>query len=380
MAYYFDNASTTPVDPRVVERMSTCLSAHGTFGNPASTTHGFGWFASEEVEWARNTVAEVIDADPREIVWTSGATEADNLAIQGVVDALSAERGRNRIVTLASEHKAVLDTCAHLTGCEVVVLKPNPHGLIDLDALAEALTEQTLLVTVMLVNNETGVIQPIRDIADMAHQAGALMHSDLAQAIGKVDVSVQALDIDLASLSAHKTHGPKGIGALYVRRTSAVRIAEQQHGGGHERGMRSGTLPTHQIVGMAEAYRLAQQDLEQEYARIEQLKAHVIAAVSALEDVQINGHNTVPHILNLTIKGVDAEPLMAAMPDIGLSTGSACNSATLEPSHVLQSMGLTRADGLSSVRISFGRTTTREAVDHLIHSLTHAVQSLRSRS
>ena len=380
MAFYFDNASTTPVDPRVVERMNGCLSAEGTFGNPASTTHGFGWFASEEVEWARATVAEVIDADPREIVWTSGATEADNLAIRGVVDALCIERGRNRIVTLASEHKAVLDTCAHLAGCEVIILKPRSDGLIDLDALAEVLTDQTLLVSVMLVNNETGVVQPIQEIATMAHQAGALMHSDLAQAVGKLEVSMRALDLDLASLSAHKTHGPKGVGALYVRRSSDVRVAEQQHGGGHERGMRSGTLPTHQLVGMAEAYRLAQQDFEAEYARVDQLRTRVVDAVLGLGDIQINGRKTVPHILNLTVQGVDAEPLMAAMPEIGLSTGSACNSATLEPSHVLQSMGLTRADGLSSVRMSFGRTTTLEAVDHLIHSFTEAVQSLRSRS
>ena len=380
MAFYFDNASTTPVDPRVVERMNGCLSAEGTFGNPASTTHGFGWFASEEVEWARATVAEVIDADPREIVWTSGATEADNLAIRGVVDALCSERGRNRIVTLASEHKAVLDTCAHLAGCEVIILRPRSDGLIDLDALAEVLTDQTLLVSVMLVNNETGVVQPIHEIAKMAHQAGALMHSDLAQAVGKLEVSMRALDLDLASLSAHKTHGPKGVGALYVRRSSDVRVAEQQHGGGHERGMRSGTLPTHQLVGMAEAYRLAQQDFEAEYARVDQLRTRVVDAVLGLGDIQINGRKTVPHILNLTVQGVDAEPLMAAMPEIGLSTGSACNSATLEPSHVLQSMGLTRADGLSSVRMSFGRTTTVEAVDHLIHSFTEAVQSLRSRS
>lgn len=380
MAFYFDNASTTPVDPRVVERMNGCLSAEGTFGNPASTTHGFGWFASEEVEWARATVAEVIDADPREIVWTSGATEADNLAIRGVVDALCIERGRNRIVTLASEHKAVLDTCAHLAGCEVIILKPRSDGLIDLDALAEVLTDQTLLVSVMLVNNETGVVQPIQEIAQMAHQAGALMHSDLAQAVGKLEVSMRALDLDLASLSAHKTHGPKGVGALYVRRSSDVRVAEQQHGGGHERGMRSGTLPTHQLVGMAEAYRLAQQDFAAEYARVDQLRTRVVDAVLGLGDIQINGRKTVPHILNLTVQGVDAEPLMAAMPEIGLSTGSACNSATLEPSHVLQSMGLTRADGLSSVRMSFGRTTTLEAVDHLIHSFTEAVQSLRSRS
>ena len=380
MAFYFDNASTTPVDPRVVERMNGCLSAEGTFGNPASTTHGFGWFASEAVEWARATVAEVIDADPREIVWTSGATEADNLAIRGVVDALCIERGRNRIVTLASEHKAVLDTCAHLAGCEVIILKPRSDGLIDLDALAEVLSDQTLLVSVMLVNNETGVVQPIHEIAKMAHQAGALMHSDLAQAVGKLEVSMRALDLDLASLSAHKTHGPKGVGALYVRRSSDVRVAEQQHGGGHERGMRSGTLPTHQLVGMAEAYRLAQQDFAAEYARVDQLRTRVVDAVLGLGDIQINGRKTVPHILNLTVQGVDAELLMAAMPEIGLSTGSACNSATLEPSHVLQSMGLTRADGLSSVRMSFGRTTTLEAVDHLIHSLTEAVQSLRSRS
>lgn len=377
MPYYFDNASTTPVDPRVIDRMNACLSADGVFGNPASTTHGFGWFASEEVEWARATVAEVIKADPREIVWTSGATESDNLAIRGVVDALgSAER--RRVITLASEHKAVLDTCAHLAEVDVVVLNPCADGLIDFEALDAALAEPTLLVSVMLVNNETGVIQPIAEIAQRAHAAGALMHADCAQAIGKVPVSVDSLQLDLASMSAHKTHGPKGVGALYVRRNSKVEVAEQQHGGGHERGMRSGTLPTHQIVGMAEAYRLAHAEFEVEFTRIEELRAQFLGGIEPLEGIQINGRETVPHIVNLTVNGVDAEQLIAAMPDIGISTGSACNSATLEPSHVLQSMGLSRADGLSSVRISFGRTTTQEAVDHLINSFTRAVHSLRS--
>ncbi len=376
--WYFDNASTTPVDPRVADRMATCMTADGCFANPASTTHGFGWQASEEIEWARETVASTIGADPREIVFTSGATEADNLAIRGVYEALAESSGRHRVITLASEHKAVLDTCHHLpASADCVVLKPMPDGQIDWSAFDAALTAQTLLVSVMLVNNETGVIQDLARVSALAKARGALVHSDLAQAIGKCPVHVAHLGLDLASLSAHKTYGPKGIGALYVRRSPEVRIAEQQHGGQHERGMRSGTLPTHQIVGMAEAYRLAAMESDAETAQIAEYRQQIVDCCEALGGIHVNGAGGVPHILNVTVDGVDAEPLMAAMPEIAISTGSACNSATLEPSHVLQSMGLSRQEGLSSIRISFGRMTSTEAITDFVACFRRAVTGLR---
>ena len=377
MTVYFDNASTTPVDPRVMDKMSKCLGADGTFGNPASTTHGFGWLASEEVEWARDTIAQTIGADPREIVWTSGATESDNLAIRGVVEAMRHSTGRSKIITLETEHKAVLDTCANLRDVDVVYLKPDADGVLNLNRLAEVLDDNTLLVSVMLVNNETGVVQPIQEIARLAHQAGAVMHSDLAQSAGKLDWTVETLGIDLGSLSAHKIHGPKGVGALYVKRGSC-RIAEQQHGGQHERGMRSGTLPTHQLVGMAEAYRIAAEESGLEIQRINGYRDRIETAIEAIGGIRINGARGVPHIVNVTIDGVDAERLMAAMPEVAVSTGSACNSATLEPSHVLQSMGLSRQEGLSSLRISVGRMTTDEEIDLLVDTLSHAVSQLRS--
>ncbi|MCH1449767.1 MAG: aminotransferase class V-fold PLP-dependent enzyme [Litoricolaceae bacterium] len=377
MTVYFDNASTTPVDPRVMDKMLTCLGADGTFGNPASTTHGFGWLASEEVEWARDTIAQTIGADPREIVWTSGATESNNLAIRGVVEAMRHSTGRSKIITLETEHKAVLDTCANLRDVDVVYLKPDADGVLNLNRLAEVLDDNTLLVSVMLVNNETGVVQPIQEIAHLAHQAGALMHSDLAQSVGKLDWTVETLGIDLGSLSAHKIHGPKGIGALYVKRGSC-RIAEQQHGGQHERGMRSGTLPTHQLVGMAEAYRIAAEESGLEIQRINGYRDRIETAIEAIGGIRINGARGVPHIVNVTIDGVDAERLMAAMPEVAVSTGSACNSATLEPSHVLQSMGLSRQEGLSSLRISVGRMTTDKEIDLLLDTLSYAVSQLRS--
>ena len=377
MTVYFDNASTTPVDPRVMDKMSKCLGADGTFGNPASTTHGFGWLASEEVEWARDTIAQTIGADPREIVWTSGATESDNLAIRGVVEAMRHSTGRSKIITLETEHKAVLDTCANLRDVDVVYLKPDADGVLNLNRLAEVLDDNTLLVSVMLVNNETGVVQPIQEIARLANQAGAVMHSDLAQSVGKLDWTVETLGIDLGSLSAHKIHGPKGVGALYVKRGSC-RIAEQQHGGQHERGMRSGTLPTHQLVGMAEAYRIAAEESGLEIQRINGYRDRIETAIEAIGGIRINGARGVPHIVNVTIDGVDAERLMAAMPEVAVSTGSACNSATLEPSHVLQSMGLSRQEGLSSLRISVGRMTTDEEIDLLLDTLSYAVSQLRS--
>lgn len=376
---YFDYASTTPLDQRVIDKMVACLSLNGIFGNPASTTHGFGWLASEEIEAARETVANVIGADPREIVWTSGATESNNLAIRGVFQALSQSDGRSRVITMATEHKAVLDTCANLKNADVITLHPKADGLVCLNEMAEALNDQTLLVSVMLVNNETGVVQPIREIADMAHRVGAFVHSDLAQSVGKLAWSVDDLGIDLGSLSAHKIHGPKGVGALYVRRQSEVRVAEQQHGGQHERGMRSGTLPTHQIVGMSEAFQIAKACLFEELKRINSIRDQVEASCLKLGGVRFNGLRGVPHILNVSFEGIDAEQLMAAMPLIAVSTGSACNSATLEPSHVLQSMGLSRQQGLASLRISFGRMTSDKDVDTLSNSLVKIVSQLRSR-
>jgi len=310
-------------------------------------------------------------------VWTSGATESDNLAIRGVLEGMANSSGRHKIITMETEHKAVLDTCAHLSGAEVVYLKPESDGLLSLDSLAKVLDDTVLLVSVMLVNNETGVIQPLKEIAGMAHDAGALMHSDLAQSVGKLPWTVDSLAIDLGSLSAHKVHGPKGIGALYVRRGSC-RVAEQQHGGHHERGMRSGTLPTHQIVGMGEAYRIAQLESNAEIERLNQYRDQIEAAIEQVGGIRCNGQRGVPHILNITIEGVDAERLMAAMPQIAVSTGSACNSATIEPSHVLQSMGLTRQQGLSSLRISLGRMTTADEVSILTSVLTDAVSQLRS--
>ena len=376
--HYFDHASTTPVDARVVREMCAYLEIEGQFGNPASTTHGFGWEASEAVEAAREMVADTLGAGPREIVWTSGATEADNLAIKGLFEAMATSTGRNKIVTLASEHKAVLDPVQYLqrhAGADVVVLNPLPSGLIDLDALEAVLDQTTLLVSVMAVNNETGVVQPLAEIAQRTRVHGAYLHSDMAQAIGKIDTDVAQLGVDLASLSAHKVHGPKGVGALYVRR-GQFRVGEQMHGGGHERGMRSGTLPTHQLVGMAAAYRLGQSEGPEDRLRLQRYRQRVLEALAKLGGVRVNGEG-VPHILNITVDGVEAEPLMAAMPEIAISTGSACNSATLEPSHVLRSMGLSRQEGLSSLRVSFGRTTSDPDIIALIDALTRAISGLR---
>ena len=374
---YFDNASTTPVDKRVIEKMQSCLRADGIFGNPASTTHSFGWMASEEVEWSREMVADCIGADPREIVWTSGATESDNLAIRGTVEAMRTSSGRAKIITMESEHKAVIDTCSHLDDVDLVLLEPKSSGLVCLNTLAKALDENTLLVSIMLVNNETGVIQPIEEISRLAHEIGAFVHSDLAQAVGKLPWTVDQLGIDLGSLSAHKIHGPKGIGALYVRR-DRCQVAEQQHGGKHERGMRSGTLPAHQIVGMAEAYRLANQEASSEIQRLDHFRDQIETTLQDLGGIQFNGERGVPHILNFSVDGLDAERLMAAIPQIAVSTGSACNATAIEPSHVLRAMGLSRQQGLSSIRVSTARMTTEDDVTMLLDSLRHAVSQLRS--
>ena len=376
---YFDYASSTPIDPFVAEKMFSCMTEKGYFANPASNTHRLGWEAAEQVEWARELVANCIGSNPMEIVWTSGATESDNLALKGVVESLYPQAGRNKIVTLASEHKAVLDPLYALKriGIEPIVLRPQKDGLIDLDQLAMVLDEKVLLVSIMAVNNETGVIQPLRQICNLARGVGALVHSDFAQAMGKLDFSVSSLGVDLASFSAHKAIGPKGIGVLYVRRSPELKLSQQQHGGGHERGMRSGTLPTHQIVGMAEAFKLVDASFEEDLARVKTFRNKVLDLFETVGGVSINGKQTVPHIINCTVEGIYAETLIAATPEIAISSGSACNSATVEPSHVLKAMGLSREEGLSSIRISFGKSTNDTEVEILLSTLKRAIIGLR---
>lgn len=375
---YFDYAATTPVDPRVADKMMSCLTMAGNFGNPASRTHVFGWRAEQAVEAARRQVAELVKADPREIIWTSGATESDNLAIKGVAE-FHQERGRH-IITSAIEHKAVLDTCKALEqrGFEVTYLKPGADGLILPEMVAEALRPDTILVSLMHVNNELGVLTDIAAIADITRQAGVFLHVDAAQSAGKVAIDLERWPVDLMSFSAHKVYGPKGIGALYVRRQPKVRLAAQMHGGGHEQGMRSGTLATHQIVGMGEAFALAGQALEEEAARIAGLRQRLWEGVRDLPGVSLNGHpeQRVCGILNLAFRGIDGESLMLALKDLALSSGSACTSTSVEPSYVLKGIGLSDALALSSLRFSLGRFTTEADVDQAIAQIRHAVTRL----
>jgi len=377
---YLDYSATTPVDPRVVEKMIPWL--YERFGNPASSSHAYGWDAEEAVEQARADVAQLVNADAREIVWTSGATESDNLAIKGVA-AQYASRGRH-IVTVKTEHKAVLDTCAHLQrqGFELTYLDVRPDGLIDLDALRAALRPDTILVSVMLVNNEIGVVQDIAAIGAICHDKGIVFHVDAAQATGKVDIDLQAVNVDLMSFSAHKTYGPKGIGALYIRRKPRVRLEAQIHGGGHERGFRSGTLATHQIVGMGEAYRLARQDMAAENDRIRMLRDRLWAGLSRLDEVYLNGdlERRVAHNLNVSFNYIEGESLIMGLKDLAVSSGSACTSASLEPSYVLRALG--RSDELahSSIRFTLGRFTTAHDIDVAIQSVSGQVGRLREMS
>ncbi len=379
---YLDYAATTPVDPRVAAKLMEHLTEEGVFGNPASRSHAFGWRAEEAVENARRQVADLVHCDPKEIVWTSGATESDNLAIKGVAHFYQ-EKGRH-IVTCKTEHKAVLDACRHLenSGWEVTYLTPEPSGLIDLNKLEGALRKDTVLVSIMHVNNEIGVIQDIQTIGEMTRERGILFHVDAAQSPGKVPIDLGQLKVDLMSLSAHKTYGPKGIGALFVRRKPRVRIEAQMHGGGHERGMRSGTLPTHQIVGMGEAYRIAGEEMVPEVERIRGLRDRLLAGIQDLEQVYINGslEQRVPHNLNVSFSFVEGESLMMSLKDLAISSGSACTSASLEPSYVLRALG--RSDELahSSLRISIGRFTTTEDIDHVVVKLREAVLRLRDLS
>ncbi|MDC0663298.1 IscS subfamily cysteine desulfurase [Marinobacter sp. SS21] len=375
---YMDYAATTPVDGAVAEEMTKCLTVDGVFGNPASRSHGFGWQAEAAVENARRQVADLIGADPREIVWTSGATESDNLAIKGAV----AGKVNPHIVTSSIEHKAVLDTCKWLEskGCSVTWLVPDDAGRITPAQVVDALTEQTVLVSLMLVNNELGTVTDIAAIGECLRARGVLFHVDAAQAAGKMPVNVQTLNVDLLSLSGHKVYGPKGVGALYVRRAPGVHVEAQMHGGGHERGMRSGTLPTHQIVGMGKAFELAGEYLDQERARLEALRARFLEGVQALEGVRLNGHTVhrVPGIMNLSFEGVEAESLMLGLRELAVSSGSACASATLEPSYVLRGIGLSDEQAHRALRFSIGRYTSEEEVDFAASQVIDVVRRLRA--
>lgn len=379
---YLDYAATTPADPRVAEKMMQFLTMDGTFGNPASRSHRFGWQAEEAVDVARNQIAELIGADPREIVFTSGATESDNLAIKGAAH-FHQEKGRH-IITSQTEHKAVLDTCVQLEreGFTVTYLAPQSNGIINLDELKAAMREDTVLVSIMHVNNETGVVQDIAAIGELCRTRDILFHVDATQSVGKLPVDVSQLNIDLMSFSAHKLYGPKGIGGLYARRKPRTRIEAQIHGGGHERGMRSGTLPVHQIVGMGEAYRIAKEEMAEESARLAGLRQKLWQGIGAIEEVYLNGdlEKGAPNILNVSFNYVDGESLIMALKDLALSSGSACTSASLEPSYVLRALGLDDELAHSSLRFSLGRFTTSEEIDYAVELLHKSIRRLRELS
>ena len=377
---YMDYSATTPVDPRVAAKMIPYLTEQ--YGNPASRSHHYGWEAEEGVELARAQVAALVNADPKEIVWTSGATESNNLAIKGAAHFYQG-KGKH-IVTMRIEHKAVIDTVRELEreGFTATYLDPEPNGLLDLEKFKESLRPDTILVSIMYVNNEIGVIQDIAAIGEICRAKGILFHVDAAQATGKVQIDLQKLKVDLMSFSAHKTYGPKGIGALYVQRKPRVRLEAQMHGGGHERGMRSGTLATHQIVGMGEAFRIAQEEMVSENERVRMLRDRLLAGLMTMEEVHINGDmdQRVPHNLNLSFNFVEGESLIMAIKDVAVSSGSACTSASLEPSYVLRALG--RSDELahSSIRFSVGRFTTVEEVDFVIDLLQRKIGKLRELS
>jgi len=379
---YFDYSATTPVDKRVAEKMMQFLTTDGVYGNPASRSHKFGWQAEEAVDIARNQVADLINADPREIVFTSGATESDNLAIKGVAHFYS-KKGKH-IITSKTEHKAVLDTCRELErqGFEVTYLDPETNGLIDLNKLQNAMRDDTILVSIMHVNNEIGVIQDISEIGEMCRARKIIFHVDAAQSAGKILIDMQTLKVDLMSFSAHKIYGPKGIGALYVRRKPRIRLEAQMHGGGHERGMRSGTLPTHQIVGMGEAFRLAKAEMAQDIAHVTAMRDRLWAGLSTMEQVFINGDANKRYAgnLNVSFNFVEGESLIMALKDLAVSSGSACTSASLEPSYVLRALGLNDEMAHSSIRFSFGRFTRAEEIDYAIDLIKQSIGHLRDMS
>ncbi len=379
---YLDYAATTPVDPRVAKEMIKFLTPDTEFGNPASRSHAYGWHADDAVKQARQNVAALINADPKEIVWTSGATESDNLAIKGAAHFYK-KKGKH-IVTSKTEHKAILDTCRQLEreGYEVTYLDPEKDGLISIEKFSAALREDTIVASIMHVNNEIGVIQNIESMAEIARSRGIIFHVDAAQSAGKVAIDMQKLKVDLMSFSAHKVYGPKGIGALYVRRKPRVRLEAQMHGGGHERGLRSGTLATHQIVGMGEAFRIAKEEMEIENQRILKLRSRLLDGFQDIEEIYVNGdlQNRVPHNLNVSFNFVEGESLIMAIKDLAVSSGSACTSASLEPSYVLRAIG--RSDELahSSIRFTIGRFTTEKDIDYAIKLLHEKIDKLRELS
>ncbi|CAE6712231.1 IscS subfamily cysteine desulfurase [Paraburkholderia haematera] len=377
---YMDYSATTPIDPRVVDKMIPYLREQ--FGNPASRSHKYGWDAERAVEEARENVAALVNADPREIIWTSGATESDNLAIKGAAHFYKS-KGKH-IITVKTEHKAVLDTCRELEreGFDVTYLDVKDDGLIDLEKFKAALRPDTILVSVMSVNNEIGVIQDIEAIGEITREKGIIFHVDAAQATGKIEIDLQKLKVDLMSFSAHKTYGPKGIGALYVRRKPRIRIEAQMHGGGHERGMRSGTLATHQIVGMGEAFRIAREEMATENERIRMLRDRLLRGLQDMEETYVNGHmeKRVPHNLNISFNFVEGESLIMAVKDVAVSSGSACTSASLEPSYVLRALGRNDELAHSSIRFTVGRFTTEQDVDYVINLLKTKISKLRDLS
>jgi cysteine desulfurase len=379
---YMDYSATTPVDERVAEKMMTYLTRQGHFGNPASRSHEFGWKAEKAVEEARAHVAALINADPREIIWTSGATESDNLAIKGAAHFYQ-KQGKH-IITLKTEHKAVLDSCRQLEreGYEVTYLDPEPSGLLDLDKFRSALRDDTILVSIMHVNNEIGVIQDIAAIGEICRDRKIIFHVDAAQSAGKIEIDMDKLKVDLMAFSAHKIYGPKGIGALYVRRKPRVRVEAQMHGGGHERGMRSGTLATHQIAGMGEAFRIAKAEMAEDEARVRALRDRLWAGLNDMEEVYLNGDmaQRVPGNLNVSFNYVEGESLIMALKDMAVSSGSACTSSSLEPSYVLRALGRNDELAHSSIRFTIGRFTTREEVDYVIDLVKEKVNKLRELS
>ena len=379
---YFDYASTTPADPRVVKKMQDCLSLDGNFGNPASRSHAFGWKAEEAIEEARQHVADLVNCDSREIVWTSGATESDNLAIKGAARFYKTKG--NHIITSKIEHKAVLDSCRQLEreGFLVTYLEPDNNGIVSPESVKNAMNSETILVSLMHINNEIGVVNDIESIGKITREAGVIFHVDAAQSTGKLPIDLTDLNVDLMSFSAHKTYGPKGIGAMYARRKPRIRLEAQIHGGGHERGMRSGTLATHQIVGMGEAFRIAKLDMEEDNKRIKNLKDKFWNGIKDMEEVYLNGDefSRAAGFLNVSFNYVEGESLIMALKDIAVSSGSACTSASLEPSYVLRALGLKDDLAHSSIRFAIGRFTTEEEVDYTINLVRDSVEKLRTLS
>ena len=379
---YLDYASTTPADPRVVTKMQECLSLEGNYGNPASRSHEFGWKAEKAVEEARENVASLVNCDHREIIWTSGATESDNLAIKGV--ARFYRKKGNHIITSKIEHKAVLDSCRQLEreGFEVTYLDPDSSGIITTEELIKNIKDETILVSLMHVNNEIGVINDIAELGEITREKGIVFHVDAAQSTGKVPIDLASIKVDLMSFSAHKTYGPKGVGALFVRRKPRVRLEAMIHGGGHERGMRSGTLPTHQIVGMGEAFRLAKEEMDSDNLRIKSLRDKFWEGLKDIEEVHLNGHidDRVAGFLNVSFNFVEGESLIMALKDVAVSSGSACTSASLEPSYVLRALGLKDELAHSSIRFAIGRFTTEEEIDYTINLVKESVIQLRELS